>query len=56
MLLNGIQKSVETAEYKYKRIVRTDLSEKHTEKFSTVLQQINKNTRIKIECFITDIK
>ena len=49
--LKGLHEALRLAEYEHERIVKGEISEEQAEKISTVLQQVNKNTKVKLKYF-----
>ena len=49
--LKGLNEALRLAEYEHDRIEQGEISEEQAEKISTALQQIDKNTKVKIKYF-----
>ena len=49
--LKGLHEALRLAEYEHERIEQGEISEEQAEKISTALQQIDKNTTVKIKYF-----
>lgn len=49
--LKGLQESLRLAEYEHERIEKGEVSEEQAEKISSVLQQLENNTKVKVKYF-----